>query len=211
MSELFVLTERPSVYLASTSPRRHELLRQLGVEFEELRLREAAGRRRDIVEAPRKDEPPLDYVKRIARLKASVGWHRMERRAMPPKPVLGADTEVVLDGATLGKPGDAAAAVAMLATLSGRTHEVLTAVAIRWQQQLAQAVSTSRVTFRSIPRDEIERYVATGEPFDKAGGYGIQGRAAAFVSQLEGSYSGVVGLPLFETSELLARIGFPVL
>jgi septum formation protein len=211
MSELFVLTERPSVYLASASPRRHELLRQLGVEFEELRLREAAGRRRDIVEAPRKDESPLDYVKRIARLKASVGWHRMERRAMPPKPVLGADTEVVLDGATLGKPADAAAAVTMLAALSGRTHEVLTAVAIRWQQQLAQAVSTSRVTFRSIPRDEIERYVATGEPFDKAGGYGIQGRAAAFVSQLEGSYSGVVGLPLFETSELLARIGFPVL
>ena len=211
MSELFVLTERPSVYLASASPRRHELLRQLGVEFEELRLREAAGRRRDIVEAPRKDEAALEYVKRIARLKASVGWHRMERRSMPARPVLGADTEVVLDGAVLGKPADAAAAVAMLGTLSGRTHEGLTSVPGRWEHQLAQAVSTSRVTFRPISRDEIERYVATGEPFDKAGGYGIQGRAAAFVHHLEGSYSGVVGLPLFETAEILTRIGFPVL
>jgi len=211
MSELFVLTERPSVYLASKSPRRQELLRQLGVEFEELLLREAPGRRRDIVEEPRKDEPPLEYVKRIARTKASVGWHRMERRELAPKPVLGADTEVVLDGATLGKPADEAEAAAMLAALSGRTHEVITAVALRWQSQLALAVSTSQVSFRAIPQDEIERYVATGEPLDKAGGYAIQGKAAAFVSQLVGSYSGVMGLPLFETAELLARLGFPVL
>ena len=210
MSELFVLTERPSVYLASKSPRRQVLLRQLGVEFEELALREAPGRRRDVVEEPRKDEPPLEYVKRIARTKASVGWHRMNKRELPPKPVLGADTEVVLDGATLGKPGDEAAAAAMLASLSGRTHEVITAVAVRWQEQLALAVSTSQVTFRAIPKDEIERYVATGEPLDKAGGYAIQGKAAAFVSHLRGSYSGVMGLPLFETAELLARLGFPV-
>ena len=207
----FVLTERPSVYLASKSPRRQELLRQLGVEFDELLLREAPGRRRDIVEAPRKGEPPQEYVKRIARLKASVGWHRMQRRGLAPKPVLGADTEVVLDGAALGKPADAAAAVAMLAAMSDRTHEVITAVAIRWQTQIAQAVSTSRVTFRAMARDEIERYVATGEPFDKAGGYAIQGKAAAFVQHLEGSYSGVMGLPLFEMAEILARIGFPVL
>ena len=211
MSELFVLTERPSVYLASKSPRRQELLRQLGVEFEELLLREASGRRRDVVEEPRKDEPPLEYVKRIARTKASVGWHRMGRRELPPKPVLGADTEVVLDGAVLGKPGDAAAAAAMLAALSGRTHEVITAVAVRWQTQLALAVSTSQVSFRAIAKDEIERYVATGEPLDKAGAYAIQGQAAAFVSHLRGSYSGVMGLPLFETAELLARLGFPVL
>jgi septum formation protein len=211
MSELFVLTERPSVYLASKSPRRQELLRQLGVEFEELILREAPGRRRDIVEAPRKDEPPLEYVKRVARTKASVGWHRMGRRELPPRPVLGADTEVVLDGTIVGKPADAEAAGAMLATLSGRTHDVITAVAVRWQTQLALAVSTSRVSFRAIPKDEIERYVATGEPLDKAGGYGIQGKAAAFVQHLEGSYSGVMGLPLFETAELLARLGFPVL
>ena len=211
MSELFVLTERPSVYLASKSPRRQELLRQLGVEFEELLLREAPGRRRDVVEEPRKDESPLEYVKRIARTKASVGWHRMGRRELPPKPVLGADTEVVLDGATLGKPEDAAAAIAMLAALAGRTHEVITAVAVRWQTQLALAVSTSQVTFRAIPEEEIARYVGTGEPLDKAGGYAIQGKAAAFVSHLKGSYSGVMGLPLFETAELLARLGFPVL
>jgi septum formation protein len=211
MSELFVLTERPSVYLASKSPRRQELLRQLGVEFSELLLREAPGRRRDIVEAPRKDEPPLEYVKRIARTKASLGWHRMQRRELPPKPVLGADTEVVLDGTAVGKPVDAEAAVAMLAALSGRTHDVITAVAVRWQTQLALAVSASQVTFRAIPKDEIERYVAIGESLDKAGGYGIQGKAAAFVQHLEGSYSGVMGLPLFETAELLARLGFPVL
>jgi len=117
----------------------------------------------------------------------------------------------VLDGAALGKPADAAAAVAMLATLSGRTHEAITAIAIRWQSQIAQSVSTSHVTFRAIAQDEIERYVATGEPFDKAGGYAIQGKAAAFVQHLEGSYSGVMGLPLFELSEMLARLGFPVL
>jgi septum formation protein len=211
MSELFVLTERPSVYLASKSPRRQELLRQLGVEFSELLLREAPERRRDVVEVPRKDESPVEYVKRIARTKAAVGWHRMGRRELPPRPVLGADTEVVLDGTPVGKPADAAAAIAMLAALSDRTHDVITAVAVRWQTQLALAVSTSRVTFRALPRDEIERYVATGEPLDKAGGYGIQGKAAAFVQHLEGSYSGVMGLPLFETAELLARLGFPVL
>jgi septum formation protein len=211
MSELFVLTERPAVYLASKSARRQELLRQLGVEFESLLLREALGRRRDVVEAPRKDEPPIEYVKRVARLKASVGWHRMGRRGLPPKPVLGADTEVVLDGQALGKPADAAGAVAMLAALSGRTHEVITAVAVRWQTQLVAAVSTSRVTLRAIARDEIERYVATGESFDKAGGYAIQGRAAVFVQHLEGSYSGVMGLPLHEAAEILARIGFPVI
>ena len=211
MSEPFQLTERPSVYLASKSPRRQELLRQLGVEFVELLLREAPGREQDIIEAPRKDEAPLEYVKRIARLKASVGWHRMGRRGLAPKPVLSADTEVVLEGAVLGKPRDAADAIAMLGALSGRTHEVLTAVAIRWQAQLVQAVSSSHVTFRAIPKDEIERYIATGEPFDKAGGYAIQGKAAAFVQHLDGSYSGVMGLPLFETTEILSRIGFTVL
>lgn len=211
MSELFVLTERPAIYLASKSPRRQELLRQLGVEFDELLLREAPGRRRDVVEAPRKDEPPLDYVKRIARLKASVGWHRMGRRGLAPKPVLGADTEVVLNGAALGKPADAAGAMAMLLALSGQTHHVITAVAVRWQAQIIAAAATSRVTFRALARDEIERYVATGEPFDKAGGYAIQGKAAAFVQNLEGSYSGVMGLPLYETAGILAHIGFPVL
>ena len=211
MSEPFVLTERPSVYLASKSPRRQELLRQLGIDFTELLLREAPGREPDIAEVPREGESPVDYVKRVARLKAAIGWHRMARRSLAAKPVLAADTEVVLDGAIFGKPKDAADAIAMLTRLSARTHEVITAVALRWEAQLAQAVSTSHVTFRSIPKDEIERYVATGEPFDKAGGYAVQGKAAAFVQHLEGSYSGVVGLPLFETAEILTRIGYQVL
>ena len=210
MSKDFVLTERPSVYLASKSPRRQDLLRQIGVEFEELLVREAEGRRRDIIEAPRRDEPALDYIKRIARTKASVGWHQMHRRALPPRPVLAADTEVVVDGAVLGKPADAADAIRMLERLSGRTHEVLTAVAVRWHAHIVLAVSRSRVSFRALSRDEIERYVATGEPFDKAGAYGIQGRAAAFIRHLDGSYSGVMGLPLFETTEILAKIGYHV-
>ena len=211
MSKLIVPAERPSVYLASKSPRRQELLRQIGVDFTELLLREAAGRRRDIVEASRKDEPPLEYVKRVARTKASVGWHQMGRRGLAPKPVLAADTEVVHDGAVLGKPKDAASAAEMLHRLSGRTHEVSTAVAIRWNTQIMIAVSSSRVTFRVLTDDEIERYVATSEPFDKAGAYAIQGRGAAFISHLEGSYSGVMGLPLFETAEILAKLGFQVL
>ena len=211
MSKLFVLTERPSIYLASKSPRRQELLRQLGVDFTELLLREAAGRRRDVVEAPRKDESPIEYIKRVARTKASVGWHQLVRRSLAPKPVLAADTEVVLDGAVLGKPKDAMGAIDMLRRLSGQTHEVSTAVAVRWNTQILIAVSPSRVTFRALIDDEIERYVATGEPFDKAGAYAVQGRAGAFVSHLEGSYSGVVGLPLFETAEILAKIGLEVL
>ena len=208
---MFVLTERPSIYLASRSPRRQELLRQIGVEFEELLLREAAGRRRDVLEVPRKDETPLDYVKRIARTKAAVGWHRMGRRGLTPRPVLAADTEVAVDGTVLGKPEDRASAVEMLERLSGRAHDVLTAVAVRWNAQIALGVSTSRVTFRALGRDEIERYVATGESFDKAGGYAVQGRAAIFIRRLEGSYSGVMGLPLYETAEILSKIGYHVI
>ena len=199
---------KPAIYLASKSPRRKELLRQIGVDFEELLVREASGRRRDVIETPRKDEAPLDYVRRIARTKATAGWHQMTRRKLPPKPVLAADTEVVVDGVVLGKPGNASAATAMLQRLSGNTHIVLTAVAVRWKAQIELAVSTSHVTFRVLTRDDVERYVATGEPFDKAGGYGIQGRAAAFISHLDGSYSGVMGLPLFETTGILAKIGY---
>jgi len=211
MSALFVLAERPSVYLASKSARRQELLRQLGVDFTTLMMREAAGRRRDVVETPRKDEPALDYIKRIARTKAAVGWHQMGRRGLAPKPVLAADTEVVLDGTVFGKPADAADAVEMLRRLSGTTHEVSTGVAIRWNTQIMLAVSSSRVTFRALDNDEIDRYVATGEPFDKAGAYAIQGRGATFISHLDGSYTGVMGLPLFETAEMLTKIGFQVL
>ena len=211
MSQPFLLTERPSVYLASKSPRRQELLRQIGVEFEELRLREAAGRRRDVLEVPRKGEPALEYVKRIARTKAAVGWHRMGRRGWPAKPVLAADTEVVLDGIALGKPADSASATQMLEQLSSRSHEVITAVAVRWNAQVGLGVSRSQVSFRALARDEMERYVATGEPFDKAGGYAVQGCAAIFIRRLEGSYSGVMGLPLYETAEILFKIGYHVI
>lgn len=200
----------PAIYLASKSPRRQELLRQLGVDFTELRLREAPGRRRDVVEKPRADEPAVEYVKRIARTKASIGWHRMQQRGLPPRPVLGADTEVALGGTIFGKPTDAADAARMLALLSGRRHDVLTTIAIRWERQIVLAVCASTVTFAELAADEIERYVATGEPFDKAGAYAVQGRAAAFIRRIEGSYSGVMGLPLFETVELLRHFDYPV-
>ena len=211
MNSAFVITEVASVYLASKSPRRQDLLRQLGVEFETLLVRESTGRRPDIVEVPSEHELPVDYIKRIARTKASVGWHQMLRRKLPPRPVLAADTEVVVDGVVFGKPADAVSASDMLRRLSGRTHEVMTAVAVRWDAQLVRAFSTSQVTMRVLPEDEIERYVSTGECFDKAGGYAVQGRAAAFITRLEGSYSGVMGLPLYETTELLGKIGYHVL
>lgn len=200
-----------SVYLASKSPRRQELLRQIGVEFEEIRLRAAPGRKRDVVEEARDGEPPLHYVERIARTKASTGWKRMEERKLLPRPVLGADTEVVLGDAVFGKPADVDAARQMLARLSGRRHEVITAVALRFEETVEVALSVSHVTMRRLTAGEIERYVATGEPFDKAGGYAIQGLAAAFITRLEGSYSGVMGLPLAETAGLLARIDRAVL
>lgn len=200
-----------AIYVASKSPRRHELLRQFGIDFAELRLREAPGRNRDIVEKSRAGEPAPTYVKRIARTKATLGWHWMQKRALPPRPVLGADTEVVVEDEILGKPADAADALRMLSLLSGRTHQVLTAVALRWEEQTIVVVSTSAVTLRVLDAGEIERYIATGEPFDKAGAYAIQGRAAAFIRRIEGTYSGVMGLPLFETAEALAQIGFPVL
>lgn len=206
-----IIVPDPVVYLASRSPRRQELLRQIGVEFVELRLRDAAGRRRDVVEEALDNEPALHYVERIARTKASVGWKRMEQRKLPVRPVLGADTEVVLDGVIFGKPTDVDAARRMLARLSGRRHDVITAVAMKWEDTVEVAVSTSHVTLRRLTGGEIERYVATGEPFDKAGGYAVQGRAGAFITRLEGSYSGVMGLPLAETAGLLARAGSPVL
>jgi len=199
------------IYLASRSPRRQELLTQLGIPFEEIKLRVAPGRHRDVVEEALDGEPALHYVERIARTKANTGWKRMQERGLPLRPVLGADTEVVQDDVIFGKPQDADAARAMLAKLSGRMHDVLSAVAIRWNDDVEVAVSVSQVTFRKLTPGEIERYIETREPFDKAGGYAIQGRAAAFVTLLSGSYSGVMGLPLAETAALLARIGRPVL
>ncbi len=201
----------PSIYLASKSSRREALLTQLGIEFAPLLMREAAGRDRDVVEEVQDGEPPLHYVERIARTKALVGAQRMRKRELPPRPVLGADTEVVLDGVVFGKPRDAADATRMLLALSGRTHEVLTAIAVCWNDEINAEISTSSVTFADIARADIDHYVATGESLGKAGAYAVQGRAAAFVRRIDGSYSGVMGLPLYETAALLARIGFPVL
>lgn len=201
----------PLLYLASKSPRRQALLRQLGIEFETLLLREAIGRDRDVVEEARDAEPASHYVERIARTKAQVGWQRMQNRKLAERPVLGADTEVLLDGEVFGKPRDADDAIRMMKRLSGRTHQVMTAVAIRFRDVTEVDLSISKVTLRRLAAAEIERYVATGEPLDKAGGYAVQGRAAGFIARIEGSYTGIVGLPLCETATLLARIGCPVL
>ena len=205
-----MITEQ-RIYLASRSPRRQELLRQLGVDFDELRLREAPGRDPDIVEGPREGESAPDYVKRIARTKANVGWERMTERGLPARPVMGADTEVVLDGHIFGKPADAPHALEMLDRLSGRTHQVLTVVALRWEREFVILPSITLVTMRELTAEELARYVATGEPVGKAGAYAIQGIAAAFITRIEGTYSGVMGLPLAETAAALARIGRPVL
>ena len=199
------------IYLASRSPRRQDLLRQIGVAFDELRLREAPGRDPDIVEGPREGESAPEYVKRIARTKANVGWERMTERGLPARPILAADTEVVLDGHIFGKPADATHTREMLERLSGRTHQVLTAVALRWEREFVLSVATTQVTMRELTEGEMDRYIATGEPVGKAGAYAIQGRAAAFITRIEGSYSGVMGLPLAETSAALARIGRSVL
>ncbi|HEY2817469.1 MAG TPA: Maf family protein [Casimicrobiaceae bacterium] len=201
----------PQIHLASKSPRRQQLLRQLGIDFDILKLREAAGRDRDIVEGARDAEPPLHYVERMARTKVGAGWQRMHQRKLPERPVLSADTEVVLDGVIFGKPTDAEDAKRMLQRLSGRTHQVMTAVAVRWHERTEFELSISSVAFRRLTSEEIDHYVATGEPDDKAGAYAIQGKAAAFITRIDGSFSGVVGLPLAETAELLARLGMPVL
>ena len=145
-------------------------------------------------------------MERIARTKAAVGWKRMEQRKLTPRPVLGADTEVVLDDVIFGKPADADAARQMIARLSERRHEVITAVALRWQDDVEVALSVSHVTMRKLTAGEIERYVATGEPFDKAGGYAVQGLASRFVDRIDGSYSNVVGLPVARVYWMLREL-----
>ena len=187
------------VYLASGSPRRRELLAQIGVPFQVLDV--------TVDEARLPREAPDAYVVRLARQKADAGWRARPLRT--PSPVLAADTTVVLDGEILGKPNDRSDGEQMLRALGGRTHEVLTAVAVATLQGLISRTSRSEVTFRTISGAEAHDYWATGEPRDKAGGYAIQGGAAIFVADLKGSYSGVMGLPLFETSELLEQAGVP--
>jgi septum formation protein len=185
-----------TLYLASASPRRRELLDQIGVRYE--------ARPVQVDESRQPREAARDYVSRLARAKAETVW---TLSGPGGRAVLAADTAVVLAEAILGKPRDRGEALAMLEQLSGRTHEVLTAVALRTARGLESRVNASRVKFRALTPEEIEKYWETGEPRDKAGAYAIQGRAAVFIESLEGSYSGVMGLPLFETAELLARAG----
>ena len=192
----------PVLYLASQSPRRRELLSQVGLRFEVVPV--------EVDETPQPGEMPADLVQRLAREKAVAGLARLPARA--PGPVLGADTEVVIDNEVLGKPRDEEDAAAMLARLSGRSHHVLSAVALAVPgRDAAVRLSTSTVWFRVTTTEERLAYCATGEPLDKAGSYAIQGLAAVFVSRLEGSYSGVMGLPLFETAELLEELGIRVM
>lgn len=199
------------IYLASRSPRRRELLKQIGVSFELLLLRGDPNRGADVDEARRPDESAADYVTRIAGMKAQCGWLRVTQRLIPDHAVLAADTAVAIDGVILGKPANKEEAVSMLKNLSGKQHDVFTAVAMCRRDHSDVRLSASKVEFRELSEDEIRRYVATGESGDKAGAYAIQGRAASFVSQLCGSYSGVMGLPLYETEQLLARFGYTVL
>jgi len=194
------------IYLASGSPRRRELLRQIGVSFRVIGA--------ELDETALEGESAAAYVSRLAEAKAAVGWEGSrdlrdgdlddDARAAP---VLAADTAVVLNGEILGKPADMHAAIAMLLKLSGRAHEVLTAVALRTAAGLELKVSRSLVKFRTVDPKEARAYWDTGEPRDKAGAYAIQGYAAVFIADLEGSYSGVMGLPLFETAQLLTAAG----
>ncbi len=205
------MTVTPRIYLASKSPRRRELLRQIGVNFDVLTFR--AGARdddADVDETPLAGEAVDHYVERLALAKAEAGVRRVLWRRLLARPVLAADTTLELDGEIIGKPRDAADAHAILARLSGRQHRVLTAVAISDGERTRSRLSVSEVRFRTLSEHDIRRYVATGEPMDKAGAYGIQGHAAVFIEEIRGSYSGIMGLPLFETAALLEIFGYPV-
>ena len=205
MSTMIPIPER-GIYLASRSPRRRELLSQIGVRYHLLLFRERVGETPDVDETVLAGEAPGAYVERMAKAKASAGWRRMLQRNLPPAPVLAADTTVALDGRIFGKPENRANAEEILAALAGKRHEVLTAVALKNHDLLEVALSVSEVQIKALSKEEIAQYVATGEADDKAGAYGIQGRAARFVVELRGSYSGVMGLPLYETSQLLDKL-----
>lgn len=187
----------PSIILASASPRRAELLQQIGLNF--------SVRPADIDERPEPDESPEHYVERLAREKALA-----VAASSPDSLVLGSDTSVVLNGEILGKPSDQADARETLARLSGNTHQVMTAVALATKDQCESVLVVTEVCFRQLSPAEIDAYVMSGEPMDKAGSYGIQGLGGIFVDELRGSYSAVVGLPLQETAALLAGAGYPV-
>lgn len=200
--------QHPRVHLASRSPRRRELLAQIGVRFDTIAFRDPQRGDPELDETPLQGEEPISYVERLARSKARLGHRIVTWRRLLMQPILAADTTIELDGELIGKPVNAEDARRILHRLSGQTHRVLTAVAIYFDDRIELARSISEVRFRQLDDGEIERYIASGEPMDKAGAYGIQGRAGMFVERLAGSYSGVMGLPLCETAQLLKRFGY---
>ena len=200
----------PRLYLASRSPRRRELLTQIGVQFETVVFRNHPREDKEVDETPHPGESPTIYVERVARAKAELGGRIVSWRKLRLQPVLAADTSIEFDGGIIGKPLDAEDAKSILRRLSGKPHRVLTAVAVALDGRVETSLSVSEVLFGVLDEAQIRNYVASGEPLDKAGAYAIQGRAGQFVEHLSGSYSGVMGLPLFETATLLRRFGYPV-
>ena len=196
------------VYLASQSPRRRQLLEQLGVQYELLLA--DASEDAEALELVLKNEAPAAYVKRVTALKLDAAVARLVRRKLPPAPVLCSDTTVAMGRTIYGKPENAQDAERMLSELAGKTHRVLTAIAVQQGAQRFQAVSTSRVSFEPMTAEKINAYVATGEPMGKAGAYGIQGRVAMHIMRIDGSYSGIMGLPLWETAALLQAAGIKI-
>lgn len=196
------------VYLASQSPRRRQLLEQLGVQYELLLA--DASEDAEALELVLKNEAPAAYVKRVTALKLDAAVARLVRRKLPSAPVLCSDTTVAMGRTIYGKPENAQDAERMLSELAGRTHRVLTAIAVQQGAQRFQAVSTSRVSFEPMTAEKINAYVATGEPMGKAGAYGIQGRVAMHIMRIDGSYSGIMGLPLWETASLLQAVGIKI-
>ncbi|MDE1713767.1 Maf family protein (plasmid) [Chromobacterium amazonense] len=188
------------IYLASGSPRRREILEQLGLNLERIHA--------DIDETVRPGEDAVAYTERLAREKAEAGWQVVASCGLPERPLLAADTTVTQDGEIFGKPEDAADARRMLLAFSGRSHQAITSVAVRRGDKLLVRTSVTDVYFKKLSDAEIQRYIDSGEPFDKAGGYGIQGRAGVFIERIAGSYTGVMGLPVYETALLLAEFGF---
>lgn len=195
------------IYLASRSPRRRELLKQIGVPFELLLLREDLRRGADVDETPLPDESPGVYVLRVAGAKVTAAARQIAFRGLPQKPALAADTTVVFDDRILGKPLNAGDATRMLRALSGREHQVLTAVALALREQIETQISVSSVWFHELTDADIRRYVATGEPLDRAGSYAIQGEGAHLIDRIEGSYTNVIGLPVPEVLTWLESCG----
>jgi septum formation protein len=193
------------IYLASRSPHRRELLKQIGISFEPLLMRQDMRRGVDVDKGLMPGESPVAFAERIAILKAETGWAQVAKRGFMLMPVLAANTLVVIDGEIIGKPTDERLAHEVLRRLSGRTHEVLTAVALARTDQVEVVLSRCEVEFGEISDDEIGRYIAAREGFGRAGAYAIHGRAGVFVRAIRGTYSGIMGLPLFETAELLRR------